>query len=253
MTTNERTAFKRMHFFDGFFTTAEDWQADQRYHLDKRRLHNRYLHTPGILPGEGEELKVVASEAGPLFQTDPPRKGRRARGYRYGLAPGRPSTAKATWYVWRHGRSATSRRCRPLPRKWFISACISLRLRPTCRRTPKTRTTAVHGIEEQAIIQASTQKPDGVQTLELARINLQEDATAILDPADPDAPKANEIDRRYAMKAGGVDWRFGDLLGRLQKSYHTRLAQQWQHNRGLFDARRPARGARRTAPNPSAA
>jgi hypothetical protein len=52
------TPVKRMNFFTGFFTTADDWTEGQVYHLDKRSLHNRGLHTPGIIRGEGDELSV---------------------------------------------------------------------------------------------------------------------------------------------------------------------------------------------------
>lgn len=56
--------FKRLKFFTGFFTTAEDWTAEQNYHIGKRRLLNRGLHTPGLLHGELEELAVEPAPAG---------------------------------------------------------------------------------------------------------------------------------------------------------------------------------------------
>lgn len=43
--------FKRLNFFNGFFTTAKDWQDGEKYHIEKRKLHNRGMHTPGILYG----------------------------------------------------------------------------------------------------------------------------------------------------------------------------------------------------------
>ena len=46
----EQANFKRINFFEGFFTTDEDWNAAEGYHLEKRRLHNRVLHTPGVVP-----------------------------------------------------------------------------------------------------------------------------------------------------------------------------------------------------------
>lgn len=53
-----RKPFERMHFFPGFFTSADDWTDGQNYHLWKRQLHNISLHTPGILRGIGDDLKV---------------------------------------------------------------------------------------------------------------------------------------------------------------------------------------------------
>ncbi|MFO7632010.1 MAG: hypothetical protein R6W76_05680, partial [Caldilinea sp.] len=49
---------KRLNFFTGFFTTADDWNDGETYHLEKRKLHNRALHRAGILPGVGDELAV---------------------------------------------------------------------------------------------------------------------------------------------------------------------------------------------------
>lgn len=42
---------ERLNFFPGFFTTADDWTAEQKYHLRKWKLHNRSFHTPGIADG----------------------------------------------------------------------------------------------------------------------------------------------------------------------------------------------------------
>ena len=41
--------FKRINFFKGFLTTEHDWNDAERYHLEKRKLHNRLCHAPGIL------------------------------------------------------------------------------------------------------------------------------------------------------------------------------------------------------------
>ena len=44
-------ATKRMNFFDRQFLRAADFQAEQAYSLDRRRRHNRLLHTPGVADG----------------------------------------------------------------------------------------------------------------------------------------------------------------------------------------------------------
>ena len=43
--------FKRMRYFDGLFLKAEDYNMDQEFHRRLQRLHNRYLHTWGIVTG----------------------------------------------------------------------------------------------------------------------------------------------------------------------------------------------------------
>jgi hypothetical protein len=42
---------KRLRFFDGQLLTAQDFQAEQEYQLEKRRLHNRLLHGIGVVSG----------------------------------------------------------------------------------------------------------------------------------------------------------------------------------------------------------
>ena len=56
--------FKRINFFKGFFTEAEDWQKGQAYHIEKRKLHNSTLHKPGIVEGHLEGLSVIADSSG---------------------------------------------------------------------------------------------------------------------------------------------------------------------------------------------
>src|SRR5258708_10292509 len=62
----QQANFKRINFFEGFFTTDEDWNAAEAYHLEKRRLHNRVLHTPGVVPVAGGGLTVQARGRGDL-------------------------------------------------------------------------------------------------------------------------------------------------------------------------------------------
>ncbi|MEK3715857.1 tail fiber domain-containing protein [Paenibacillus sp. FSL R7-0333] len=61
---------RRMSYFDGLFLNAEDYKLDQEFHLRLQRLHNRYLHTWGIVCGlkvlpsakPGESMKVSIAE-----------------------------------------------------------------------------------------------------------------------------------------------------------------------------------------------
>ena len=57
---SEAQGFKRINFFKGFLTTEKDWNDAERYHIDKRRLHNKMMHSPGIVYGYSMDLKVSA-------------------------------------------------------------------------------------------------------------------------------------------------------------------------------------------------
>src|SRR5258706_6592147 len=59
-------AFKRINFFKGFLTTEHDWNDAERYHLEKRKLHNRLCHAPGVVAGHAGELRVNARARGDL-------------------------------------------------------------------------------------------------------------------------------------------------------------------------------------------
>ncbi len=64
--------FERPRYFAGKLVTAEDFELEQRYHIEKRRLLNRMLRGAGIVTGLG----VVESERGtvtvaPGFALDP--------------------------------------------------------------------------------------------------------------------------------------------------------------------------------------
>jgi hypothetical protein len=42
---------KRLKYYNGQFLQEPDFTAEQEYHLDRQRRHNRHLHTPGIAHG----------------------------------------------------------------------------------------------------------------------------------------------------------------------------------------------------------
>lgn len=53
------TDIKRPHYFKGQFLTADDFIAEQQYHIEMRRLHNSTMHTWGVIEG----LVVIADAA----------------------------------------------------------------------------------------------------------------------------------------------------------------------------------------------
>jgi hypothetical protein len=57
----------RVRYFDGQLLTAQDFQDEQQYHLEKQRLHNRLAHGAGIVTGlkvEGVEGTTVQVRPG---------------------------------------------------------------------------------------------------------------------------------------------------------------------------------------------
>lgn len=66
------TGVERPRYFAGKLVTAEDFELEQRYHIEKRRLLNRMLRGAGIVSGlgvvEGEQGTVTVA---PGFALDP--------------------------------------------------------------------------------------------------------------------------------------------------------------------------------------
>jgi hypothetical protein len=61
-------ALHRIHYFAGQILTAEDFQAEQDYHLERWRRHNRWCHGWGVVTGldlaiEGKEIVVTPGMA----------------------------------------------------------------------------------------------------------------------------------------------------------------------------------------------
>lgn len=60
---------QRLRYFNGQFLEEDDFTDEQAYHLNRRRLHNQHLHTPGIIEGlkvlweDSKKIKVEAGKA----------------------------------------------------------------------------------------------------------------------------------------------------------------------------------------------
>jgi hypothetical protein len=214
--------FKRLNFFTGFFTTAQDWLDGQNYHLRKRELHSRGLHTPGVIRGEGEDLRVTA--------TDPPSLEVKVRpgvaldlcgrticlalSVRVKIAQADVDQPKLVYIGIRYGETPTD-----------VVFNVAEQEFPSQGHTRTTETPEVCALEA-----ADFEKPaddPGDQWLELARIQLSSGATQILDHDGQDPPGENVIDRRYVRWAGSVGQ---TLPAALQASLHVCM----QHKRDAF-------------------
>lgn len=190
---NEPNEFKRLNFFTGLFTTAQDWSDEQAYHQKKLALHNRWLHNPGVVRSERDELGVEA-----------------AGGLQVRVLPGAALDGD--------GReiSLSEPRVLDIGDELDLSQDDAARLVYVIIEYDEAKTDYVENVEqpqysghtrttERPRLKATLDRPDNQAQLELARIDLSPGATEILDPKDPDNPKANEIDRRYVVWAGPLE------------------------------------------------
>jgi len=178
---------KRLNFFTGFFTTAGDWQEGQEYHIERRKLHNRRLHTPGVMRGELDELQVTSNGGMNVLV----RRGAAldAEGHEIYLDQSRTLTLTA-------------------PESSAELVYIALRY----HEQPADRVVNVENdqysgdtrIAEIPTVELVATAPDNLTSIELARIDVQPGATEISDAADRLNPGGNEIDRRFVRYAGSV-------------------------------------------------
>lgn len=188
---SDRTAekgFKRINFFKGFLTTEHDWNDAERYHIDKRKLHNRLGHAPGVVPGVGGELRVVARARGDLSVEIQP-----------GYAIDGQGNDLVLW-------DAEIKNINPeeyrLPQTLYVVLRFFEELSDFIAYKENLEYKGHRRVLETARVEISQTEPDIGREVELARIVLEKGATRIRDARDAADPGANEIDLRYVPRAG---------------------------------------------------
>lgn len=219
---------QRMRFFKGFFTSAADWQAEQAYHIDKLKLHNRGLHTPGILRGVGD------GDSWPVeFHID-------VHGLALTIGPGAALDGEG-----REIFLAKARKLEPIdlaqfkpPTTVYVAICYDERfakkqsivgLSPGEKSDNQDGAEWTRTVEEPQIVFVS-QEPDNLKWIELARIKLRDPVRMIELPAKKDRPVANEIDTTERVYAGAI----ATFPPRLQRSQRLRLTDTMRATRRNF-------------------
>jgi hypothetical protein len=178
--------FKRMNFFTGFFTTADDWTAEQSYHRWKMTHHNCGLHTPGILRNVANELSVLP--AGGKVILVQPGAALDSEGHEIYLGAPRqltvPDFAQATTV--------------------YVSLTYSESKTDRVENVQNPAYSGFTRVTELANLEIGILEPDNEKVLELARINVRAGMTTISAAIDPANPAGNEIDRRYVRFAGSA-------------------------------------------------
>jgi len=209
---SDYTEFKRLNFFPGFFTTADDWNAGETYHLEKLKLHNRGLHTPGIMPGIPDQLAVRAT-GGRTIKVMP---GAALDGYGNMIMLGQPQT-----------------RAIPMPEAHQNVAYVRIKFHEQfADHVFNVQDPDYSGdtrIKETPLVEVAFDAPDNSEWLELARIVLTSDNADIIDPTDPDNPGMNEIDRRQVPWAGAIGVDFPRLDRDMQQALILLMQSTRQH------------------------
>ena len=182
---DEAKDFKRLNFFTGFFTTADDRNDGETYHLEKRRLHNRTLHRPGILRGEADDLAVDATG-----------------GMCLRVKPGAALDGSGNLILVATAREVEVPPASDLAQTAYVYVRFAEQDAVYVENFEDPDFSGYSRKAETPAIQVSFNQPDGIDQVELARVSLLIGATEIKNPADPERPQANEVDRTHVHYAG---------------------------------------------------
>jgi hypothetical protein len=199
---NDIVEFKHMNFFTGFFTTAQDWNDGQQYHLEKRKLHNRTMHTPGIVRGEKNELQVLP-RGGLLLEVQP---GAGLDGLGREIYVGQPQELSIG-----DGLTGTV----------YIAIQFAHHDSDYVKNEQEPLYSGYTRVTETFSIQARSSVPDNETWLELARIDLGTGLTEITGA---------DIDRSQVLWAGAV----GVVLPELEPEIKERIKDEMDYAREEF-------------------
>lgn len=180
--------YKRINFFKGFLTTEKDWNDAERYHIDKRKLHGRLCHAPGVVQGYGGDFRVVARARGDLSVEVQP-------GY---AVDGQGNDLMLFDAVIKNVNTEEYR----LPQTIYVVARFFEELTDFIAYKENLEYKGHRRVLEGVRIELSQTEPDINREVELARIYLEKGATRIRDARDAADPRANEIDMRFVPRAG---------------------------------------------------
>jgi hypothetical protein len=180
--------FKRINFFKGFLTTEHDWNDAERYHLEKRKLHNRLCHAPGVVAGFLGDLRVTARQRGDLSMEIQPGYAIDGQGNDLILWETQIKTIVPEEYK--------------LPQTLYVVLRFVEELTDFIAYKENLEYKGHRRVLESCKVEVSQTEPDIRQEVELGRILLEKNATRLRDARDPTDPRANEIDLRFTPRAG---------------------------------------------------
>jgi hypothetical protein len=180
--------FRRINFFRGFLTTEHDWNDAERYHLEKRKLHNRLCHAPGVVSGHAGGLRVHS----------------RARGdFSLEIEPGYAIDGQGNDLVlWETQIKTLVPEEYKLPQTLYVVLRFVEELTDFVAYKENLDYKGHRRVLESCKVEIAQTLPDVRKEVELGRILLEKNATRIRDARDPNDPKANEIDLRFVPRAG---------------------------------------------------
>lgn len=203
---------KRLNYFRGFLATDRDLNDGENYHVERRRQHNRMMHSAGVCGHYSGGLRVTSRGQGMSIEISP---GFAVDGLGREIHVPEP--------VIRTVHTAELR----LPAKIWVTARFCENL---CEFIEYDDNPVFRGhkrVAETCEIEICATEPDNIKNVELAAIELNQDVRVIKNAADPDDPQPGEIDLRFVPRAGtsgsflqpGTDFRIRKLFERQEEVF----------------------------------
>lgn len=192
MAEETRKGYLRLNHFHGLRLESEDFETGERYHQEKRKLHNRYLHGYGVVRRWPGELKVVAR-----------RRGDMSVDVNTGYALDGNGNDLILW----EPRILTIDPGKQLP-KLPATAHVVIKYVDdpvdfvVNKANPKFK--GHRRIFETVRLDIEAKAPDPRDGIELARVLITEDTVEITDARDPLNPGPGELDLRFVPGAGAT-------------------------------------------------
>ncbi|MCA9519702.1 MAG: hypothetical protein KC609_01960 [Myxococcales bacterium] len=205
--------FKRINFFRGFLTTEKDWNDAEHYHVEKRKLHNRMLHGPGIVPHFADGLAVNQRARGELALEILPGYGVDGQGNDI--------------FLWEPEIITINPADFKLPQTLYVVLKYVEEFTDFIAYKQNLDYKGHRRIAEKAKVELQIVEPDIKSEVELARVYLEKGAKRITAAKNPLEPRSNEIDLRYRPIAGIVGstldqntlWQLRDLTQFCRETY----------------------------------
>ena len=189
MAEKER-GYKRINFFKGFMTTEKDWNDAETYHIEKRRLHSRMFHAPGVVPGHGGELKVTARERADLSVE---------------VAPGYSIDGRGNdIFVFETQIKSVNPADYKLPQNIYLVSKYVEELTDFIAYKENLEYKGHRRVHEVSKVEWTSVEPNVDTEIELCRVQLVEGLRKIIDAKNPLDPGEGEIDLRFVPWAGVV-------------------------------------------------
>jgi len=207
--------FKRINFFKGFVTNEEDWNEAERYHVEKRKLHNKAFHGVGVVTGWGEEFRVAARGKGDLSVE---------------VFPGYAIDGSGNDIIlWKHAILPINKGDYKLPQTIYLVVRFVEEFTDFIAYKQNLEYKGHRRIAEMCKLEWTELEPNPQSEIELCRVHLTREAVALEMPKNQFDPGSNQIDRRFVPYAGVA----GGFLSAQLVWLLSRLVEQ---NRRMFTA-----------------